>query len=167
MADKKLSDFDEVANLTEMLNGFIAVLAKDQYGDLKNRKLPYAKLGDELNNMAAAIALKASKTLSDATPAQAFINQAIMWGMPDYTAGVLAVTQNNTVAAYDAIIIMKPQRQDNNAWYNLHIDGAHVGAGDTSSYNHIRYIPFLLPKGSTYLIQGNWIEGVIYPLRGA
>ena len=36
----------------------------------------------------AALAGKANADLSNATPAQSFINQSMAWGVPDYTAGV-------------------------------------------------------------------------------
>lgn len=112
-----------------------------------------------------ALGGKANVGLDNVSPAQSFIDTAIGWSMPDYTAGI-DINATSYTAPTDGIVLIKCVHADhgNN---NAYINGVQVyDFGMTGSYANGIMTPFETPVSAGDVITSNRDILKFYPLKG-
>lgn len=119
-------------------------------------------LGNVLKEVQAVSSNSANTSLSNVTPAQAFKEQSVGWGMPDYSAGIASpnITPSNPyTATIDCILY--------GCAYNgkSYVNGNMVALGDGAAYKFP--VTIKLSKGDTITTTATKIDNIyIIPLKG-
>lgn len=119
----------------------------------------------DIDEIATDLNGKADVDLSNATPAQTFIDTSIGWDMPDYTAGISVSAGSFTPTTNGYWVGNVTDRSDSSL--SLKVGTITIFDSFYTQYDGSHPWCFPLAKGVTYIIGGSgWVRSNFYPCIG-